>query len=283
MKARKVHRLRVALQVLLGLVLLALAACNLGRNASERAAVEAQAARYSSMFTSLPSPHEQTLAAKKTAYYLFKEARAYYYGRSRPDLPTRTRYHEFTRHIPRFFYDELRVVARQAVRRQPLLAEAHISPGDAYELVDLRSVNDKSPRMVVLFTVEQSHENPYRYDWALRVAVDVDRWRVLGWQVNRNPPRRGYSSARSQFMGVDGKPRYIRAVLEPGLSLSAIGPGHLGRTYYAELGPSEADTRVYDLEERKIFRIVQSVEGPSLELVATYDDWLPLPPWLRSR
>ncbi len=268
----------IALAVLVtGLV----AACNSPRRSKE-AALEAQAARYSAMFAALPGPHEQTLAAKKAGYYLLREARAYYYGRPVPSLPRRSEYSRFTRHIPSFFYSDLRSVAAQAARQQPLLAEASFHGGDAYQLVELDGVNDKAPRMVVLFTVEQTHENPYRYDWALKVAVDVDRWRVLGWEVNRAEPRAGYSSARSQFMGVGGKPRYIRAVLQPGVHLSDLRPGFLGKVYYAELGPSESDTRVYDLEEKKIYRVTSGLHGAGLDLVGTYEDWVPTPPWLRS-
>jgi len=263
--------------------LLVVTACNLGQHSSEKAVVEAQSTRYSAMFVGLPTPDEQTLAAKKTAHYLMREARDYHYGRPVPSLPTRGQYHEFTRHIPSFFYDELRAVARQAVRQQPLLAEAdRISLAEAYQLVELDAVNDKAARMVLLFTVEQFYEDPYRYDWVARVAIDVDRWLVLGWEVNRAQPRAGYSSARSQFMGVDGQPRYVRAVLEPGMRLSALGPGRLGRIYYAELGPSESDTRIYDLEREEIYRVAQGGSGAELELVGTYEDWVPTPLWLRS-
>ena len=263
------------------MLIIIIVSCNMNLHSQEFAAIDAQAVRFSNMFTSLPTPHEQTLAAKKTAFYLFREASAYYYGEPIPKLIQRGKYHGFYRHIPQFFYSQLRDVARQAVRQQPLLAKAIISSEDAYQLVDLETINDKSQRMIVLFTVIQVYENPYRYDWAVQVAVDVDYWRVLGWRVNRNPPRRGYSSAHSQLMGVNGQPRYVRAVLEPGKRLSSLRPGRMGKIYYAELGPSESDTRVYDFEEHKIYQVIPGVSGSSLDLVGTYEDWLPLPPWLR--
>jgi hypothetical protein len=163
--------------------------------------------------------------------------------------------------IPNSFYIALEPVIVAAALQQPKLLERKFWLSDWRQIVTVNATNGVSKQKVVQFIISTEFDKN-KYDWVAKIAVDLDKWKIKDWVVNKS-------------YGGSFKPLLDTAYpLSPGVFsnyLRWVAPSledgqiyNKGELYVAALGEEPSQTRLFS-QSGKVYSIGTGSSG-SLEL-----------------